>query len=193
MSPPALILASGSPRRRQLLGDMGLPFEVMTANTPELDAVSAPHLAPVELALENAKRKAAAVAKLRPGRWILGADTVVALGDRTFGKPKDLGQAHEFLRVLSGRTHSVITAVVLLGPAGEEDGFHEISEVTFLVLEEKEIERYVSEVNVLDKAGGYALQERGEWIIAKVQGSRANVIGLPTEKLGEVLRQRGLA
>jgi septum formation protein len=90
MSDAQIILASGSPRRRELLGGMGVTFEVVTAPTPELDGESAPHLAPAELAMENARLKAEAVAKLRPGRWTLGADTVVALDGKLFGKPWSL-------------------------------------------------------------------------------------------------------
>jgi septum formation protein len=192
MSGLPLILASGSPRRRELLGELGVDFVVVVAAVAELDAASAPGLAPAALALANGRLKAAAVAPLRPGRWILGADTVVALEGRIFGKPGSPEEARDFLRALSGRTHQVVTGVVLRGPDGVEESFHEISRVTFRPLTEEVIARYLSEVHVLDKAGGYALQERGEWIVASVEGSRANVIGLPVEKLSGLLRARGL-
>ncbi len=192
MSSSSLILASGSPRRRELLGELGFPFVVVTADVEELDCLSAPKLAPAELALENARRKAAAVAALHPDRWVLGADTVVTLDGRVFGKPTSLIEAREFLRVLSGRTHQVITGCVLKSPAGKEDSFHEISSVIFFSLTEEIIARYLAEVHVLDKAGGYALQERGEWIVASVEGSRTNIIGLPMEKLTGLLQSRGL-
>jgi len=186
-----LILASASPRRRELLSELGIPFEVVTAEVPELDAISSPQLNSVELARENARRKAAAVAKLRPGRWVLGADTVVALEGRLFGKPASMEEAREFLQALSGHTHEVITACALLAPDGAEELFHEVSGVTFRDLSGEVIERYLAEVNVLDKAGGYALQERGEWIVARVESSRTNVIGLPTERLTGVLQTHG--
>ncbi len=186
-----LILASGSPRRRELLGGMGVMFEVVTAPTPELDGESAPHLTPSQLAIENARLKAEAVAKLRPGRWVLGADTVVALDGRIFGKPSSPQQAHAFLRALSGRTHEVITGCALVSPRGEVEFFHEITCVTFLELTDEVIEKYLAAVHVLDKAGGYALQQHGEWIIASVEGSRDNVVGLPTERLREILRAAG--
>jgi septum formation protein len=192
MSGLPLILASGSPRRRELLREMGMEFEVITAGVEELDAGSAPGLAPAELAIANAKLKAGAVARLQPGRWILGADTVVALDGRVFGKPASREEAGDFLRALSGRTHEVITGGVLRGPDGGEDVFHEISRVTFQPLSDEVIARYLGAVQVLDKAGGYALQERGEWIVASVEGSRANVIGLPVEKLSGLFRARGL-
>jgi septum formation protein len=192
VSEEKIILASGSPRRRELLGGMGVRFEVVTADVSEHDAKSAPHLSPVDLARENARRKAKAVAALRPGRWVLGADTVVVLEKRVMGKPASLDQARDFLAALSGQMHEVITACALISPDGEAEIFHEISRVMFQVLSGEAIERYLAEVNVLDKAGGYALQERGEWIVERVEGSRTNVIGLPTEALERVLKMHGL-
>ncbi len=192
MSHEEIILASGSPRRRELLGEMGVRFEVVTADVTELDAASSPGFTPIEIALENARRKAQAVARQVANRWVLGADTVVALEQRLFGKPADLEQAREYLRALSGRTHEVITGCALFEPDGRESGFFETTQVTFRVLSEETIARYLAEVHVLDKAGAYALQERGEWIIERVEGSRTNVIGLPTELLARVFRRRGL-
>jgi septum formation protein len=187
-----IILASASPRRRQLLDGMGVRFEVVTADLRELDEVSSLHPAPADLARENARRKAAVVAKQRPNRWVLGADTVVALKERLFGKPASPEEARAYLRALSGRTHEVITACALRAPDGEEELFHDVSFVTFQVLSDETIARYLAEVDVLDKAGAYALQERGEWIVESVAGSRTNVIGLPTELLEKVFERRGL-
>jgi septum formation protein len=187
-----IILASASPRRRELLNELGVCFEVVTARVRELDGASARHLAPSDLARENARRKAKAVATMRPARWVLGADTVVALDKRVMGKPVSIDQARDFLTALSGQTHDVITACALIAPDGEAEIFHEISRVTLHVLTYLTIGRYLGVVNVLDKAGGYALQERGEWIVERVEGSRANVIGLPTEMLEKVLLRRGL-
>jgi len=192
VSEEQIILASASPRRHELLGGMGVRFEAMTADVREHDAESSPHLAPADLARENARRKAQTVAALRPGRWVLGADTVVALEKRVLGKPASPDQARDFLAALSGRTHEVITGCALIAPNGEAEIFHEISRVTFHVLTGDTIARYLAEVNVLDKAGAYALQERGEWIVERVEGSRANVIGLPAEALERVFKKRGL-
>jgi len=169
-----------------------MAFEVVTADVPELDALSAPQLSPAELARENARLKAVAVAKLRPGRWVLGADTVVALGRHLFGKPTSLDEARDFLRALAGHTHEVITGCTLLDPDGGGEFFDEITRVTFRELDEEAIARYLAVVNVLDKAGAYALQEHGEWIVAAVEGSRDNVVGLPTERLAEHLRRHKL-
>jgi septum formation protein len=189
-SVPPLILASGSPRRAQLLTELGIPFEIVTAPVRELDAASA--LPPLELARENARLKAEAVAEKFPGRWVLGADTVVALAGRLFGKPASPGQARDFLRALSGRTHEVITGCLLCGPGGARHSAHEVSRVTFLALSEEMITRYLNAVDVLDKAGAYAVQEKSEMIIASVEGSRTNVIGLPAEKLAPLFREQGL-
>lgn len=173
---------------------MGVRFEVVTVDVREHDSDSAPHFAPVELARENARLKAVAVAESEKGarRWVLGADTVVALGDRLFAKPGTLEEAAEFLRALSGETHEVITGCALVDPERGIFLFHEVTRVTFRALSDEVIARYLAEVSVLDKAGAYALQERGEWIIERVEGSRTNVIGLPTEALEKVLIERGL-
>jgi septum formation protein len=192
VSKEQIILASESPRRRELLSGMGVRFEVVTARVRELDGVTSSHLSPADLASENARRKAKAVAASRPGRWVLGADTVVALGKKVMGKPASIDQAKDFLWLLSGHTHDVITACVLIAPDGEAEMFHELSRVTLHVLSYEKIGRYLGMVNVLDKAGGYALQERGDWIVERVEGSRNNVIGLPTEALEKVLIRRGL-
>ena len=194
MSKEHFILASASPRRRELLAAMGVSFEIVTADIREHDAESAPHLAPGDLARENAHQKALAVSRSEKGsgRWVLGADTVVALDHRLFGKPSSLEQAKEFLRALSDHTHEVITACALIAPDGDTEIFHDITRVTFLPLSGETIDRYLAEVSVLDKAGAYALQEHGEWIVERVEGSRTNVIGLPTEVLEKVLLRRGL-
>ncbi len=189
-----LILASGSPRRRELLAEMGVAFEVITADVEELAALDCAYPTPVDLAIANARSKASAVAKSAKGihRQILGADTVVALENYLFGKPLSLEQAREFLRALSGKTHEVITGCVLFDGTGQEQAFHEVSRVTFKPLTEDVIERYLAEVHVLDKAGAYALQEHGDWIVERVEGSHNNVIGLPTERLTKLFQNGGV-
>jgi len=139
--------------------------------------------------MANALAKALAVAGLAKGDWcrVLGADTVVALGDRLFGKPASLDQAREFLQALSGRTHEVITGCALVDSDRGEQIFHVVTQVTFRTLTSEVIDRYLAAVHVLDKAGAYALQEHGDWIIERVEGSSSNVIGLPTERLSDFL------
>jgi len=193
-APRQLILASGSPRRRELLGALGVPFEVVTADVRELTMGDG-----LGVALGNARIKVAAVREIVGERWILGADTVVALDGRILGKPASLAQAAEFIRMLSGRAHDVITGCALAAPGGHGSGgptgtetFYARTRVTFLPLSEETIARYLAAVHVLDKAGAYALQQHGDWIIDRVEGSRTNVIGLPTEILKKVLLRRGL-
>lgn len=185
-----LLLASASPRRRALLADAGVACEIVAAEVTELRPADTPNLTAAQLAEVNAGLKARA--GWRQDRWVLGADTVVALDGRIFGKPATLREAREFLRALSGRTHDVITACALLGSAGGDELFHESTRVTFRALTDETIERYLDAVPVLDKAGAYALQERGELLINGVEGSRTNVIGLPVERLVELFRARGL-
>ncbi len=188
--PPEIILASGSPRRRELLTQMGVKFEVITADVEE-------HM-PAEtddaqkLAVHNAMLKARAVAKLHPGRWVLGADTIVVLDRRVLGKPASLDVAREHLAALSGHTHQVVTGCCLVSPQGEPSMFSDTSRVSFHALANATIDKYLAAVHVLDKAGAYALQEHGDWIIARVDGSRDNVLGLPTERLAETFSRRGL-
>jgi septum formation protein len=187
---PSLLLASASPRRRALLAEAGVACEVAIAEMTELHAADAPNLDAAQLAEVNAGLKARAA--WRPGRWVLGADTVVALDGRVYGKPATLREARRFLRELSGRTHEVITACALLGGTGGDELFHDRSRVTFRALTGETIERYLAAVPVLDKAGAYGLQEQGELLVEGVEGSRANIIGLPVERLLELFRARGL-
>jgi len=188
--PPEIILASGSPRRREILAKIGVKFEVVTADVEE-------HM-PTEtddaqkLAVHNAMLKARAVAVLHPHRWVLGADTIVVLDRRVLGKPASLDVAREYLAALSGHTHQVVTGCCLISPQGEPTMFSDTSRVFFHALANATIDKYLAAVHVLDKAGAYALQEHGEWIIARVDGSRDNVLGLPSERLSEMLSRRGL-
>jgi septum formation protein len=188
--PPEIILASGSPRRRELLAKMGVKFEIVTADVEEhmpreTDDAS-------KLAMNNAVLKARAAAKLRPDRWILGADTIVVLDKRVLGKPSTPGVAHEYLEALSGRTHTVVTGCSLIAPDHTNHMFSDSSRVFFRPLTSEIIDKYLAAVHVLDKAGAYALQEHGEWLVERVEGSRDNVLGLPTEVLRRVLARHGL-
>ncbi|MBI1841628.1 MAG: septum formation protein Maf [Verrucomicrobia bacterium] len=187
---PALILASASPRRSELLRQLTSDFEIITANT---DEIQPEHLSPAEICQVNAHRKAVAVAKSHPDRIVLAADTLVFLGTRVYGKPGSMAQALEMLRELQGRAHSVITGVCLAGPRPRPaDIFAEITTVRFKPLSKEAIACYHKLVNPLDKAGAYGIQEHGEQIIESIEGSYSNVVGLPLErlkpKLAELLR-----
>lgn len=185
-----LILASGSPRRRDLLAGVGLQFDVVSPRVAEL---ASRELTARELTLGNALRKAAAVDAQYPDAVVLAADTLVALDREPIGKPADLREAREILRRLSGRTHEVWTAVVISCAAMEQQcAFEEISRVTFRKLDDAAITAYFATVNPLDKAGAYAAQEEGAAIIARVAGSFTNVIALPMEKTIAALRDFGI-
>ncbi len=182
-----LVLASASPRRQELLRQCGVAFDVVPPAVSESDPG---HLTASEVCLLNAHRKARAVGRLHPNRLILGADTMVVLGARRLGKPEDHAAARRMLGELAGHTHEVITGVCLLALGRDrEQLFSESTRVTFRPLSDQQIREYLTRVNPLDKAGAYALQEHGDLIVSGVDGSAANVIGLPVERLLEELRR----
>ncbi len=183
---PPLVLASASPRRVELLRRLGVEFRIVPAEVSE----GAPEfLTPSEMAQMNAGRKARAVAAQNPDSLVVGADTVVALGDQVFGKPADMADAQRMLSALSGRTHQVVTGVCLLHQsARREKLFAVATDVTFRALTSGQIDYYLSLINPLDKAGAYAIQEHGELIVERTNGSMTNVIGLPLERLREELQ-----
>ena len=178
-----LILASGSPRRRELLAQLHIPFEVVTSNAPEKSEQESHGLTPSEFCWWNSAKKGFLVQKLHPQRSILAADTVVSLDTTLLGKPKDNREATHFLEKLSGRSHEVWTAVQLYIPSKGWKGFVEKTVVTFQDLSPHRIQEYLQKVHVLDKAGGYALQDHPHLIIQSIQGSHSNVVGLPMERL----------
>jgi septum formation protein len=183
-----LVLASLSPRRRDLLTEAGFAFEIVTA--PDLHEAHDPELSPAELTLFNARLKARATAEVRPEALVLGADTLVYLGSEPLGKPVDLDEAFSMLQRLVGRCHTVCTGVCLMWAGGAEmETFHVLTEVEFRPLSDAEIRRYLSLINPLDKAGSYAAQEHGEVIIASTTGSWTNVVGLPMEATTAALQR----
>ena len=187
MSSP-FILASNSSRRRALLTGAGYEFEVIG---PAVNEVAMAHLSLCELTIANATRKGLGVSHVHPHRIVLAADTLVALEGEIIGKPRDLNHAGVILRRLSGRTHDVCTGVCIVGPQ-KKISFAEISQVRFRRLNESDIANYFRVVNPIDKAGAYAAQAAGRSIIASIEGSFTNVIGLPMERTIEVLAQFGL-
>ena len=187
MSLPELILASQSPRRRELLGGTGISFRVVVMPTDEAHDAS---MSPQELCLLNAREKAAVVFAEHPDCMVIGADTLVFIDGVPLGKPRDLHEAKEMLARLSGSIHEVCTGVVVCSPSGNDE-FAVTTKVVFKVLGECEIARYLELVHVLDKAGAYAYQEHGEMIVDHIEGSPTNVIGLPMEKVTDYLNSRG--
>jgi septum formation protein len=177
---PLLVLASSSPRRAALLSEVGFEFEIAPPRVTEKFGAA---VTLRELTLWNAIRKGMSVAQTRADAVVLAADTLIALENEIIGKPVDLSGAARMLRRLSGRTHEVCSAVLIYHQtAGRSAVFHDISRVRFHRLSGAMIKEYVAKVNPLDKAGGYAAQGSGAEIIAKIEGSFTNVVGLPIEK-----------
>lgn len=187
---PSLVLASGSPRRAALLSEGGFEFEVVAPGVAEkFDAI----LTLRELTLWNAIRKGIAIAQTRPDAVVLAADTLVALDNRIIGKPADLSEAARMLWRFSGRTHEVCSSVAIYRQtSGRSDFFHDVSRVRFRRLNEQAIESYLAKVHALDKAGAYAAQGSGAEIIAEIEGSFTNVVGLPMEKTVVALAKFGI-
>ena len=186
---PFLVLASASPRRNELLRQLGVGFEVVQGATAETMSQA---MRPGDICQINAYRKARAVAKHHPDAVVLGADTLVCLGRNVFGKPADLNEAFAMLSALQGQAHEVITGVCLLHlREHRQRAFAVSTTVKFRTLRTAEIRRYFELVNPFDKAGAYGIQEQGEMIVESVEGSLTNVIGLPLERLAEELRAWG--
>ncbi|MFQ8433418.1 Maf family protein [Amaricoccus sp. W119] len=182
------ILGSASPRRRELLAQIGVtPDRVVS---PDIDETPRPREAPRALALRLAETKASAVAA-GPGAFVLAADTVVALGTRVLGKPADEAEAAAFLRKLSGRRHRVFTGVALRGPARNWNRAVE-TVVRVKQLSEDEIADYIASGEWRGKAGGYAIQGRAAAFIPWIGGSHSNVVGLPLVEVANLLRAAGL-
>jgi len=187
MSMPTLILASGSPRRRDLLREAGLDPEIIPPAVVEFGAGDFP---PHELCLRNAELKAGEILKVHPDEFVIASDTVVALDGSVYGKPESLEEAAGNLRHFSGRVHQVMTGVVIFH--GQDSlRFVEMSEVKFRDLSEEVIRKYLAKVSVLDKAGGYAIQSHGDWIVEEIKGDYQNIVGLPVAKVLASLVQMG--
>ena len=188
--PARLILASASPRRRELLAGLGVPFEVVVAEVTEHEESSTD---PRVMVAHNAALKADWGAARHPDAIVLGADTTVFLDGHALNKPRDAADARAMLRRLSGRTHTVFTGLAV---RRAKDGLRidegVTSEVTFRVLDEPTIETYLARVPTLDKAGGYGIQDHGELIVAGYRGSFTNIVGLPVETTKQILTRCGL-
>jgi septum formation protein len=182
-----IVLASGSPRRRELLEAAGLCFEVIPSSAEEIQDAA---LGMAGLCEENACLKAAAVCV--PGAVVIAADTLVFIEGQPLGKPKDMAEAHEMLRRLSGRTHQVCTGVCVVDGLGEVQSFHAVTDVVFRELDEPGISEYLALTSPLDKAGAYGIQDRGELIVERISGGYDNVMGLPVGLVLEVLEEIGL-
>jgi septum formation protein len=185
-----LILGSASPRRAALLAELNVAFAVRASEVPEVRRAGE---APAAFARRAAGAKAAVVARLHPGDWVLAADTIVVVDGVILGKPKGAGDAGEMLRRLSGRTHDVLTAVVLCAPGGRRVESAVVrSGVEFRRLREEEIAAYVASGEPADKAGAYAIQGGAAGFVRRLDGSVSNVIGLPVDEVRGMLERHGL-
>ncbi|HVR41027.1 MAG TPA: Maf family protein [Thermoanaerobaculia bacterium] len=184
------ILASSSPRRRELLASIGVDFDVIPSHVPE---VHEPGEAPEEYVARLSRDKAERIATQHPSRWVIAADTTVLLGEQLLEKPVDVADAERMLAAIAGQTHIVYTGVTL---QNLERGHHETrvaeSEVRMLPLSPDEIAWYVRTGEPLDKAGAYAVQGIGGMFIDSIHGSYSNVVGLPLATLFQMLRRAGI-
>jgi septum formation protein len=193
-----LVLASASPRRRELLGNAGVSFTVQAADINETPLAGE---SPQDCAERLAREKALAVFQTRPRDCVLGADTIVVVDDAILGKPRDADDAARMLRLLSGRTHAVITGVCVVNSVASGQGSvaskpdsliaSETTLVTFGELSDDEIREYVATGEPMDKAGAYAIQGIASRWIRRIEGDYSNVVGLPVAMVYRMLRERG--
>lgn len=174
-----LILASKSPRRKELLKQIGIPFVVVVSDAEE---VSGNSWTPAALVVENAKRKARAVAEKYTDSPVLGADTVVSSEGKIFGKPKDKDEARKMLTALSGKMHEVTTGLALIN-RNEIRTTSVTTKVFFDTMTKADIDAYIATEEPMDKAGAYAIQGKAARFIEKIEGSYSNVVGLPLNAL----------
>ena len=188
-----LVLASASPRRQELLRNAGIAFTVHPANIPELPQ---PGESGRDCAERLARQKALAAAHHQSDAFVLGADTVVVVGGEILGKPRDAADAARMLRLLSGRTHQVITGVCLIGPdrkgrSSLEETRSETTLVTMSQVSDEDIQSYVATGEPLDKAGAYAIQGIASRWISRIEGDYFNVVGLPVSLVCRMLQENG--
>ncbi|RID88173.1 septum formation inhibitor Maf [Peribacillus asahii] len=180
----SLILASSSPRRKELLQLLQIPFQSMNANVNE-DFPE--QMKADEVVKELAFRKASAIARTHPDHWVIGSDTIVVLNDTILGKPLDRNDAKRTLTELSGQTHEVYTGVAILFQKNSTV-FLEKTKVTFWELSEEDIEQYLDSGEPFDKAGSYGIQGYGSLFVKQIEGDYFSVVGLPVSRLARELK-----
>ncbi|MGG0663210.1 Maf family protein [Viridibacillus arvi] len=185
----SFILASASPRRKELLGRLNIPFEIVTADVEET-SVQASQVS--QYVTEVALLKARAVAKISPGRVVIGADTIVAKDNQLLHKPKSHDEAMAHLRTLRNTEHEVLTAVAIIEEDGTESTLVEKTTVIFKNVSDALLEAYVATGDPFDKAGGYGIQTEGVFLVDRIEGDYLNVVGLPLASLCEHLISRRL-
>jgi nucleoside triphosphate pyrophosphatase len=186
-----LILASTSPRRREILALLGLPFEVID---PEFDEVVSEQVSMKDEVLDFAAGKARSVAKKHPKSIVIGSDTMISLDGEKIGKPGDIDDARRILRLLAGKIHRIFTSVVILDSVGGP-GLQIVETVSVEMrgYTEEEINRYLSLNESLDKAGAYSIQGQGRKLIASIRGDYLAAVGMPLRPIASYLKSRGMA
>ena len=182
-----IILASGSPRRHELLKKLCSNFQIQVSDAPEVQS----DLEPKNLAIENAKLKASSIAAKNPNAVVIGADTIVVLDGEIFGKPDGVKGAEQMLAQLAGRKHEVITGLAICA-GGKIFTDYEVTEVYFGDMTAEEIRKYVATGEPLDKSGSYALQGGATKFIEKIYGDWSNVVGLPVYRLRKLAQAAGI-
>lgn len=180
----SVVLASESPRRRELMNISGIPFYTQAA---KIDETFNANLSIEEGVMDLALRKAMKVSETRPNEVVIGADTIVVIDNEILGKPKDVEDAYRMLRLLSNKTHRVITGVAIVNQDVKKT-FYEETEVKFANLSEETIEWYIKSREYYDKAGGYAIQGKGMILVERIHGDYFNVVGMPMHHLVEELK-----
>ena len=186
-----LILASTSPRRREILGLLGVPFEVID---PEFEEMVSEHVSMKDEVLDFAAGKARSVAKKHPESIVIGSDTMIFLDGEKIGKPGDVDDARRILRLLAGKIHKIFTSVVILDSVGGPG--LQIVETVFVKMRaytEEEINRYLSLNESLDKAGAYSIQGQGRKLIASIRGDYLAAVGMPLRPIADYLKSRGMS
>ena len=185
-----IILASTSPRRKELLEKTGLIFETASSSYEEDMTLALP---PKELAMHLSMGKAKAVSAIHQNAIIIAADTFVAYQDQVLGKPHTPEKAKETLEMLSGKSHSIITGFTILDPENDESFSHAVETVVhFKHLTEEEIQNYIATGEPLDKAGAYAIQGLGSELVDRIEGDYSNIVGLPVEEVLKALKNFGV-
>lgn len=179
-----IILASSSPRRKEILSNIGLEFKIETADVDEFTKLKRPS----KIVEELSYRKAKVIFERHSDSIVIGADTIVSIDGQILGKPQNKNDALRMLKLLSGNTHDVYTGVSVLSPESENT-FFERTKVTMLECDESFLMDYIETGEPMDKAGSYGIQEKGAVLIDKIDGNYHNVVGLPIARLYEVLRQ----
>jgi septum formation protein len=185
-----LILASTSPRRREILALLHVPFEVIA---PEFAEVTADHLTIEKEVVRFAAQKAESVAKIHPQSIVIGSDTMISINSEKIGKPKDHAEAKRILRTLAGKVHRILTSVVIIDPCGGP-GLQTVEEVTVRMrrYSETDIDNYLAHDESLDKAGAYSIQGKGRRLIESIQGDYLAAVGLPLKPIADYLRKQGI-